>query len=206
MDASSLPYFTQRENDTDGRPDMDGRSSFAPSESDCSTLMDLKKRVRELDGMLKDLESRQSDDDDDEQDDIYDDQDSDSDISNSELYNIQDLENNDVMGTFEAPPEGKLRQTLDAVDMVHSLSSLFVRQQLTSENDIRASFAGVMEQIAPSEPSLSEIDVSSQDDSPDPNEMTANKQDNRILYAQILLIVFAVTTIALIAVYVSIRL
>jgi hypothetical protein len=90
--------------------------------------------------------------------------------------------------------------------MVHSLSSLFVRQQLTSENDIRASFAGVMEQIAPSEPSLSEIDVSSQDDSPDPNEMTANKQDNRILYAQILLIVFAVTTIALIAVYVSIRL
>jgi hypothetical protein len=162
--------------------------------------MDLKKRVRELDSMLQDLEARQSDDD--EQDDVHDDED--SDISNSELYNIQDLENYDDMDTSEAP-EGNLREALDAVDMVHSLSSLFVRQKLTSD-DIRASFAGVMEQIAPSESSLSEIDVSSQDASPDPDEITNNKQDNRILYAQILLFVFAVTTIALIAVYVAIRL
>jgi hypothetical protein len=58
MDISRLPYFVDREQ---LEAETDAQSSYAPSESDCTALVDFKQRVREMDGLLDDLEVNSTD-------------------------------------------------------------------------------------------------------------------------------------------------
>jgi hypothetical protein len=108
--------------------------SFAPSESDCSTLMDLKKRVRELDCLLNDLSSNRSD----ENEYAHDDEEEDSSIL------VVDEENGIPSEQETIDDNGEDSVILGApVDMVHTLSSLFFRQPAVSiHNELQEAFGG----------------------------------------------------------------
>jgi hypothetical protein len=144
--------------------------------------VDLKKRVRELDGLLNDLEAKQSDDDEDND-------------RSGELYKIDYREKNEEMKTNETS-EKPLRQELDVVvDMVHSLSSaLFRTQELTP-----------YERKIARESTSSDIDISCQEAETDPTECINTKQVDSLFWAQTVLAVLAITATAVMVVYIVLR-
>jgi hypothetical protein len=186
MDISRLPYFVDRE-----QPEVetDAQSSYAPSESDCTALVDLKQRVRELDGLLDDLEVNSTDSDD-----------NNGHVEDDDFFDIESLDR-PIESNEELSP-----QQVDAIDMVHSLSSLFLRQEF-SPDDVCASIDVVkVHQKDDSEISRSETEEESFEETErNPPVAIKDKKDMEIAYGMIVLGVFVVISIAVMAVYVIIR-
>jgi hypothetical protein len=205
MDSGRPSYYIPDE-------ESDQLSSFTPSESDTSTLFDLKKRVKELDGLLDDMEGEPTDDE------AY--------ITNDQLFTVQNLEqvggilerSHDVYSEYSERTddlhdrersEQLLRQELDAVDMVHSLSGLYWKKYYAknsanvSNDETRKGTSSRQEKLSDGdvECQIQRDDIQSSDKNDNQSSMpkvvvvSVKKRNRKILVAQIVCAIFTIITI-----------
>ena len=190
----SLPYF-QGKRPEDDDVDQDS-SSCATNESDCSALVDLKRRVKELDSILDDLETDLANDSENSDDDLL----------------FQDVaENCTTMKTKESRNDTKdvppLRNELGAVDMVHSLSALFLRDKMIKKQNMF-----VENHIKTVGSTKEEDDVSTSssenDSTPKENALTSQFKENEdryFLWAKMVFFLFLLLSISVLTTYIVLR-